>query len=198
MNTQMLSPEAGRLERELRRDLAPGEDVLWLAMPDPKRLNIAFGIWVFAVPWTAFSLLWTGIALTAYLSSFGQANVGGAPWWGWIFPLWGTPFIAVGVWMLHQPFKIRADAAHMIHALTNRRLLTLTHRKDRTIKSVELSKLGPMKLKERADGVGDLSVETGSSVDSDGDRRTDRFEIIGVPNVARLQRLILEQRQVAT
>ncbi len=191
----MPTPEAARLERELRRDLAVGEDVLWLAMPDPNRLNIAFGMYLFAVPWTAFSLLWTGIALAAYLSSFGQANVGLAPWWGWVFPLWGTPFIAVGVFMLRQPFIVRADAAHMVHALTNRRLVTLTHRKDRTVKSVELSKLGPITLKERGDGAGDLSVETGSSTDSDGDRTTDRFQITGVPNVAGLHQLLLEQLQ---
>jgi hypothetical protein len=191
-------PESVRLEHELRRDLASGEQILWQAMPDPNRLNLAFGMWLFAIPWTAFSLAWTGIALYAYLSSFGQPDVGGAPWWGWVFPLFGTPFIAVGIWMLRQPFTIRADAAHTLHALTDRRLVTLSHRKVRTVKSVELKKLGPMILKERADGVGNLSVETGSTRDSDGDRVTDRFEIIGVPGVARLQRLILEQRAQVT
>jgi hypothetical protein len=190
--------ERVRLEREMRRDLAPGERVLWQAMPDPNRLNLAFGMWLFAVPWTAFSLAWTGIALYAYLSSFGQPDVGGLPWWGWIMPLFGTPFIAVGIWMLSRPLIIRADAAHTLHALTDKRLITLSDRKVRSVKSVELTKLGPLTLKERKDGIGNLTVETGSARDSDGDRITDRFEIIGVPDVALLQRLILEQRMPTT
>lgn len=189
------SPEGQRLERELREGLTSGERVLWLAMPDPARLRAAFGIWLFAIPWTAFALLWTGIALFAYLYSFGVEENGSAPWWGWVFPLWGTPFIAVGVHMLRIPFIAQADAKHTLYALTNRRLISLTDRKAKTLKSVDLNKLGPVTVKERADGSGSLSVETGSSLDSDGDRRTDRFEIVAVPAVASLQKLLLEQKR---
>lgn len=195
MTDYALSPEAMRLESELRSGLAPGEQLLWLAMPDPGRMKAAFAMWLFAVPWTAFAFAWTGLALTAYLSSFGVDNTAGAPFWGWVFPLFGTPFIAVGIWMLRMPFVAQTDAKHTLYALTNRRLMMLTHRKAKTIKSVDLNKLGPVMMKETADGWGALSVETGSTIDSDGDRRTDRFEIPAVPNVARLYRLLLEQKQ---
>jgi hypothetical protein len=184
-----------RLETELRSGLASGEQVLWLSMPDPTRLKAAFAMWLFAIPWTAFSLAWTGLALAAYLSSFGAENNGGAPWWAWVMPLFGTPFIAVGVFMLRMPFAARADAKYTLYALTNRRLIALTHRKAKTVKSVDLNKLGPVTVNEKDGGWGDLSVETGSSFDSDGDRRTDRFEIAAVPNVAGLHRLLLEQRR---
>ena len=194
MERPPLAPETQRLEAELRIGLAHGEQILWLSMPDPKRLKAAFAMWLFAIPWTAFAVAWTGIALTIYVSSFGAENTGGAPWWGWVFPLFGTPFVAVGIWMLRVPFIAQADAKHTLYALTNQRLMALTHRKIKTVRSVDLSKLGPVTVKENSDGWGTLSVETGSSLDSDGDRRTDRFEIAAVPNVARLHRLLLEQR----
>jgi hypothetical protein len=186
-------PVAMRLDQELKRELATGERVLWQARPDPGRMKIVFIMWLFAIPWTAFSLAWTGIALGAYLSVFDtdQAHIG---WWGWFFPLFGLPFIAVGFWMLSRPVVALLDARHSIHALTSERLLTLTSRKQRSVKSVSLAKLGPVTRKESADGWGSLSVETGSSTDSDGDRVTDRFEISAVPDVGRLERLINENR----
>ena len=41
---------------------------------------------------------------------------------------------------------------------------------------------------------GTLRIQTGTSIDSDGDRVTERFEIAGVPDVSRLEGLLLEQR----
>jgi len=166
-------------------------------MPARRYLNPAFAIWVFAVPWTAFSLAWTGIALTVYLATFSSPDMAGARWWAWVMPLFGTPFIAVGAWMLYQPIRLRTEASRTMHALTDRRLLSVTLGQTRTTKSVDLRKLGPVTVKTRANGWGDLSVETGSSIDSDGDRQTDRFQMIGIPEVARLQRLLTEQRQTA-
>lgn len=188
------APDSVQIESALRGDLTAGERVLWHGMPDPKYLNQGFAMWLFAVPWTAFSLAWTGIALFAYLSIFATPDAAGAQWWAWVMPLFGTPFIAVGGWMLYQPIRLRAEAGRTLHVLTDRRLLSVTLGKTRTSKSVDLAKVGPVTFRERANGWGDLSVETGSSVDSDGDRRTDRFEMIGVPDIARLKRSLTERR----
>lgn len=185
--------ESMQLETALRGDLTAGERVLWHGVPDPKYLNSGFAMWLFAIPWTAFSLGWTGIALAVYLSSFEKADTGAVHIWGWIMPLFGTPFIAVGGWMLYQPIRLRTEAGRTLHALTNRRLLSVTLGKTRISKSVDLAKLGPVTIKERANGWGDVSVETGSSVDSEGDRRTDRFEMTGVPDVARLKQLLMQR-----
>lgn len=181
------------LETELRRELTAGEHVLWQGMPDPAKMRMVFVIWLFAIPWTVFSLGWTGIALSVALQSLTTDQ--GIGWWSWIFPLWGTPFIAVGLWMMRWPLMILADAKNTIHALTNQRLITVTKRKGRQIRSASIAKLGPVKYTEKRQGWGDLSAETGSHIDSDGDRITERFEIVGVPDVARLHRLLLEAQQ---
>jgi hypothetical protein len=188
-----------QLESELRKELLTGEHVLWKAMPDPARLRLIFAMWIFAIPWTLFSLVWTGIAIAAYLSTFAESatHLSGARWWGWIGPVWGLPFIAIGFWMLGKPLIVRADARYTLHALTNTRLITLTQRKTREVKTVSLTKLGPISIAEKSNGWGSISVETGSHVDSDGDRITERFQIDGVPDVARLHRLLLEAQQAS-
>ena len=185
--------DAAQLESALRGDLTAGERVLWHGVPDPKYLNSGFAMWLFAIPWMAFALGWTGIALVVYLSTFDDPTATWARVWGWIMPLFGTPFVAIGGWMLYEPIRLRAEAGRTLHVLTNRRLLSVMLGKTRTSKSVDLAKLGPVTIKERANGWGDVSVETGSSTDSDGDRRTDRFEMTGVPDVARLKQLLMQR-----
>lgn len=45
-----------------------------------------------------------------------------------------------------------------------------------------------------ADGYGSLRIQTGSHRDSDGDKVIERFEVMGVPNVGRLEGLLLEHK----
>ncbi|NJS14969.1 MAG: hypothetical protein HC788_10590 [Sphingopyxis sp.] len=94
-----------QLRGALERELGPDEDVLWhgwhLGQIDPRD----FMIYVFAVPWTAFSIAWTGIAAMAIAGS-GEDGPGLI---GWAFPLFGLPFIAVGLWMLSRPLPCSAE-----------------------------------------------------------------------------------------
>jgi hypothetical protein len=55
-----------------------------------------------------------------------------------------------------------------------------------------LHQIGPIDRREDRDGFGDLRIQTHSTVDSEGDRTTERFEVLGIPGVARLERLLLE------
>jgi hypothetical protein len=193
MNDRIDGVQPIRLNTELRRELATGEHILWEGAPDPGRMRVVFAMWLFAIPWTLFALAWTGLAFTAFWT--GMTTQQGLGWWGWIFPLWGTPFIAVGLWMMNKPLEILADAKHTVHALTNQRLITLTIRKGRAVKTAPIKKLGPLRYKEKQGGWGDLSAETGSHIDSDGDRITEKFEMVGVPDVAKLHRLLIEAQQ---
>src|SRR4051794_13692177 len=92
----------------LTRELAPGEALLWSGRPDPARMRKQFGIWLFAVPWTVFALVWTGLALSIWL----VGPAAGAFRWGFgiAMPLFGIPFVLVGLFMLRMPFAARAKA----------------------------------------------------------------------------------------
>jgi hypothetical protein len=193
MQPNAASPE---LDSILRRELLPGERLLWSARPAPHKLRGVFMIWFFAIPWTAFALFWEAMAFLPWIAS--THTPAGITWsFGIIFPLFGLPFIAVGLGMLWMPFKVQRKAVQTIYGLTDRRMLRVSAGKQRDSASVLFHQMGPIDVSATADGYGNLRIQTGSSRDSDGDRVTERFEVLGVPDVARLEGLLLEQQSKA-
>lgn len=184
------SPE---LDVILRRELLPGERLLWSGRPDPSRMRAIFAIWFFAVPWTAFALFWEAMAFLPWMASTHTPS--GIQWsFGIVFPLFGLPFIGIGLGMLWMPFKTRRKAAQTIYGLTDRRMLRVTAGTKRESASVLISQMGPIDVTADADGYGTLRIQTGTRLDSDGDKVTERFEVWGVPGVNRLEGLLLEQK----
>ncbi|MEI6641363.1 MAG: hypothetical protein WCL10_04960 [Novosphingobium sp.] len=189
-------PDPLELDSILRRELMPGERLLWSGRPLPGKLRAAFAIWFFAIPWTAFALFWEAMAFLPWMAS--SHTPSGITWsFGIIFPLFGLPFIGVGLAMLWMPFKAQRKAAQTIYGLTDRRLLRVSAGRKRDSISVLVSQLGPIEVSADPDGAGNLRVQTGTSRDSDGDRVTERFEVLGVPDVGRLETLLLEQQAKA-
>jgi hypothetical protein len=169
-----------RLRHALERELGPGESVEWhgwqQARVDPK----LFLSYVFAVPWTAFALAWTGIA-TAAVASGGGEDVGLV---AWAFPLFGVPFVAVGAWMLSRPFVPLWERGRVLYVVTARRVLKLSIRSDLTIDTVPADRVGPVQRRERPDGSGWLRLAVRIGRDSDGDKQTEYFDIGPVAEVA--------------
>lgn len=193
----MIMPDPSQdLDSILRRELLAGERLLWSGRPDPARLRAPFAIWFFAVPWTAFALFWEAMAFLPWLGST-HTPLGIQLSFGLIFPLFGLPFIGIGLTMLWLPFKVRRKAAQTIFGLTDRRLLRVTAGGKRESASVMLDQMGPMDVTADADGFGTLRVQTGTRVDSDGDKVTERFEVLAVPDVGRLESLLLERKAAA-
>jgi hypothetical protein len=168
------------LRQALERELGPDEQVVWhgwqLARIDPKH----FLSYVFAVPWTAFSLAWTGIA-TAAVASGGAEDVGLV---AWAFPLFGLPFVAVGAWMLSRPFVPLWERGRVLYVVTARRVLKLAIGIDLTIDTVPADRVGPVHRRERPDGSGWLRLAVRIGRDSDGDKQTEYFEFGPVAEVA--------------
>lgn len=182
------------LDQSLRRELIAGERLLWSAQPRAARLKAGFGIWVFAIPWTAFALFWEAMAFLPWLASTKTPDP--FKWsFGIIMPIFGLPFILVGLWMLWTPIRAMRKAGSTAYGLTDRRVIRLIEGEKREAASVMLDQIGPMDRSESADGSGHLRIQTHSHVDSEGDRQTEKFEILGVPDVARLERLIIENRR---
>lgn len=182
------------LDTALRRELGAGERILWSAQPIAGKLKAGFGIWLFAIPWTAFALFWEAAALLPWASS---ETPSGIQWsFGIVFPLFGLPFILIGLWMLWMPIKAMRNAGSTAYGLTNRRLIRMVAGSRREVASVLLDQIGPINRDESNDGTGNLRIQTHSRVDSDGDRLTEKFEVLGVPDVAKLEQLILENRAV--
>lgn len=72
----------------LNRELRTGERVLWQGRPIRRISLKSFGMYAFAIPWTAFALFWTAMA------SLGVGSIdeeGGVGLLAWAFPLFGVP-----------------------------------------------------------------------------------------------------------
>lgn len=162
-----------QLRLALERELYSDETVQWHGW-QLGRLDLrTFGIYVFAVPWTAFSLAWTGIAATAV----GMSDQAGFGLFAWAFPLFGLPFIAVGGWMLARPFMPLWERGRVLYVVTDRRVLKLAIGRELSIKTAPSDRIGLVQRSERTDGTGTLSLAIRIGRDSDGGKQTESFDI---------------------
>lgn len=172
-------------------ELEPGERIRWQARGRACALRGTFAIWIFAIPWTAFALFWEVMALTPWvIASRPGGAAPGIMVAGIVMPLFGVPFVLVGLWLLARPFALMRQAGRTAYALTDRRLIRRVEGRTIEIESIPLDRLGAITTRERRDGSGDLSVRTGARIDANGDRVPDHFHIHDVADVAALRRLL--------
>ena len=183
------------LVQSLHRELTTGERLLWSAQPRGSRLKAGFGMWLFAIPWTVFALFWEAAVLSVWLGDKGPSTLQLS--FGLVMPLFGLPFIVIGFWMLWSPIRAMRLARHTVYGLTSRRLIRLVEGKSRSVDSVLLDQIGPINRRVDRDGWGDMTIQTGSHRDSDGDRVTETFLMQGIPDIERLERLLIETRRVS-
>jgi hypothetical protein len=187
----MLPPE---LEERVNGELEPGERLVWSGQP---RAGWAVAasclIWLFALPWTAFALFWTGAAAGLLDGWMGGAN---APqpfqWFRLLFALWGVPFILVGLGMFSTPYWVWRRGKRTCYALTDRRAIVWQPGLWRSVhvRSYRPEQLKQMSRVERSDGSGDLIFEQRHGRDSDGDRTTTSYGFLGIERVREVEDLI--------
>jgi hypothetical protein len=176
------------LQTRLRSELKPGETIVWAGQPSPNRfMRDGFKLWFFFLPWTAFALFW-------------MAGASGFRWprfeTGWsFFPLFGLPFLLIGIGGLSTPIWLRHKARATIYALTNQRAISIEGSKSVTVKSYLASDIVNIERTEHQDGTGDLILRTESYRDSDGDRRTRRHGFFSVDNVRQVEDKIEKLRR---
>ncbi len=182
MNTQILDPE---MQRRVQAELKPGEFLKWSAQPDPKRYaKSGMLIWIFFIPWTAFALFWMAAASGFQMPSFDH---------GWsFFPLFGLPFVLIGIGGLSSPLWKRNEAKFMVYAITDQRAFIIQGKKTIKVLTYSPSDINAIERSERKDGSGDLFFHSRTRRDSDGDMQTDRHGFIAVSNVRHVHGLIEE------
>ncbi len=186
------APLAHALKEETK-----GEVVRWAGQPSPGRASVAtLPILLFAVPWTAISGFMFAMAV------YGLVAGGKAPGepghmstgLGIFFILFLIPFVAIGLAMLSAPLWTWYSARHTVHAVTDKRLLTIVDGKTRKVTSVMPDRIVALERKERRDGSGMLTVVTGYDRDSDGDVVKIREEIGPVAGVRAAERHLIALR----
>ena len=185
-------PVSPELRRSLDASLTSGERVRWAAQPRASGMWDHFAIYLFAIPWTAFALFWESMALIPIFMASAETAPLMKYGFGIVMPLFGIPFVAIGLGLLYLPIGAMRAARRTVHAVTDRRLITIVAGRATKTKSAMIDRIGPIERKARRDGWGWLKIQTHSRIDSDGDRITEKFEWTGIPDVATVERLILD------
>lgn len=185
-------------DSKLRSVLRPGERVLWKGRPR-RRLDFSgFGLWLFAVPWTAFSIFWTASAFMITQSSREEAGAMGLV--SYLFPLFGLPFILIGLAMMAGPLFALTMPGRTLHAVTDQRVLRLTAGWGSSLREIPALAIIDVRAKPRQDGSGTLVLDLHraySTIHSGSAQRSSiktRTLIRAVPNVRAAMRAVERMR----
>lgn len=195
----LLDPEA---RSRINGEMQPGERLLWSGQPDPGLYaRGGWGLSVFGIFFTGFSLFWiAGAGGMMWFSDDGPSrHFDGVGRIFSCFPLFGLPFLAVGIGMLTSPIWMRRAARRTVYAVTDRRAIVCQGGVwgSVTVRSFGPSDLTDMTRVERAGGGGDLVFREHftESYNSKGHRMSSRTRIgfIGIDGVREVENLIRAQ-----
>lgn len=183
------------LDARVRSELDRGEQLLWVGQPRPDRFaRRAIPIALFGIPFTAFAIFW--ISMASFAAMKGVPNAGPLGVIGVCFPLFGVPFVLVGLGMLSSPFWAGRKAKRTCYALTDRRAILFDAG---MFGSVEVRSYRPAELtkmfrREKADGSGDLifeeQIQLRSGSHNSRTLRTQDRGYLGIDNVRAIEELV--------
>lgn len=157
------------VEREIRR----GETVRFVETPQPRFFTSASTpAFLFAIPWTAFALFWMAGAAGFKVPNFNKGFD--------LFPLFGVPFVLIGMAMLSTPYWAYRNAFRSVYVITDQRAITFVGGFRTTIRSFAPEHLQAIYRTERSDGSGDVIIGSNWKRDSDGDAHATHYGFLGV------------------
>jgi hypothetical protein len=139
-------------EQVLLPELAPGERLLWSGRPGQGlRLRTADAVMIpFSLMWGGFAFFWEFMVVSQ------QAPL--------IMRLWGLPFVCIGLYMIVGRFFVDSFLRARTHyGLTSTRVIIVTLRGSRQVKSLTLAGLTDITLSERKDHSGNIVFGPGSA-----------------------------------
>lgn len=178
----------------IENELTKGEKLLWRGQPKTGRgLMAALPVVIFGIPWTLFSLFWMGITLgMSVIAGPVPSKIPLAI--RIIFPIFGLPFVLIGLGMLSSPYWLRRRFSRTVYAVTDQRVIICEPGywgSSYEITSVQPEELRLMTKVVRSDGSGDIHLtEMAIDVRRGGRVGRGRKSLIGIPQVNEVDRLI--------
>ncbi|MFZ1741477.1 MAG: hypothetical protein WAT93_01415 [Pontixanthobacter sp.] len=183
-----IDPKFAALKAELRRS----ERILWQSSQNPQSYKSAMAVWGFAVLWTAFACFWTTAAW--FMTRAGNQPLDGM---AYLFPLFGVPFILVGLYMLVRPFLSRTAAKRTVFAVTNERVIKLLKGKGVIVESVSIDRIGSLFRVDGEQERGTLQINLTGKAAQDGEPAGNHFFLRDVDNVKAAESRIREMLERA-
>ncbi|EFL90832.1 hypothetical protein [Ahrensia sp. R2A130] len=136
---------------EVQAELARREKLVWADRPRRLRSHVmaTLPIFLFGIPFFAFAVFWTAAAA-------GFDTPSSSDPFSMIFPLFGVPFILVGLGLLSSPIWALHKARKTIYGLTEDRAIVITHGFSRSVKSYNIADISRLERIMHGDQFGDL------------------------------------------
>ena len=183
--------ERYEMEQKITGQLDPGEGLVWSGAPSPGRMALsALPASVVGIPFTAFAAYWMYMAYTMTAKSTQVAAIK-------LFPLFGIPFILIGLGMLTAPLWAFLAAGRTFYAVTNKRAIIVSGGFSQTVHSYPHSEIHELHRVERAGGSGDLFFASRMITTSRGGTRHQKIGFLGIPDVRSVEQLIRARLQEA-
>lgn len=190
-------------EEVIGRELEPDEKLLWCGRPlGGFRLRPADAA---MVPFGLFFLTFSIFLVVS--AAWGASNAGGPGGLFAVFPLFGLPFVAVGFYMAFGRFFVDARVrSRTWYALTEQRIIVVSGLFATTTRSVDLSGIAEVVLREKRDGSGSIQFlrvgvdghgdgQQASGVQTAQTKAVPAFELI--ENAREVYRLAREAQRLA-
>ena len=170
----------------IRRELDPGETLLWAGKPRQGTRLQVYDVFMipFSLMWGGFAVFWESSALRMAFSA--QDNHPGFE--VWIFPLFGIPFVLIGLYMIFGRFLYDSrNRKNTFYGLTDHRAIIVSGLFGKTIKSLDLKTLHDLSLSEKSNNTGTitfgqdnpfLSLFGGNGFPGMGGMKIPKFEFI--------------------
>jgi hypothetical protein len=172
-----------QLQEKVNRELESGERIEWIDMPIPRFFTpVSTGAFLFGFPWTAFAIFWMYGASGFQIPDFKEGFD--------LFPLFGVPFVLIGLGMLSSPLWAYRKAFKTVYVITNKRAITFVGGWSTTIRSYPPDTLHDIYRKEKRDGSGDVIISRRSWRDSDGDRQSEELGFLRVKNPKEIEQML--------
>ena len=179
------------MQNAIDRELDDDEQVVWSGR-QVRIANLALMIvpTLFGLVFTSFAVFWVSMALW-----IGGKNEDS--FFAYLFPLFGVPFILVGLGIMTTPYWIAKRKSKTFYAITNRRAMTWTSggfRGGQTIKSYYPTELQKISRTVQNDGSGDLIFDEyfTESYNANHGRRHHRCTegFVGIADVSNVEKIL--------
>ncbi|NEP11679.1 MAG: hypothetical protein F6K14_15990 [Symploca sp. SIO2C1] len=179
------------LRKKIDNELQPGEYIRWVEQPIPRFLTTSSIVtFLFAIPWTSFSLFWMWKALGEKLPDLREGIQ-----FQHLFALFGVPFVLIGLGMLFSPVWVWQAARKTVYLITDKRAILIQGGSSITIRSYLPEQLKDVYRKEKANGSGDVIIAVRQWKDSDGDQRSEEIGFVGVRNSQEVEKILKQLAQ---
>ena len=184
---------SGDVQLSAQSELQGGESLLWTGSANPARSALS------ALPAAFFGILFGGFAFfwisAAYHGAHNPANHRNALPIGFsAFPLFGLPFLLIGLVMTMSPLLVYLKGRSGVYAVTNRRVMVITGTTSRSVKSIIPNDIAEVDHRERPDGTGDVLIRTNTVIRTNNGATQITVGLYGVPNVKEVAGLVMKLR----